>query len=239
MKPSAASKTHWKGIRMDKIVSRLYGLQDLSYRDFTAPLVPNVSKDNFIGVRLPELKKMAKEMPEEERGEFFKELPHTYHDENILHAFLINRIKDYDRVIKEIGLFLPYVNSWSVSDTLSPDIFHKHKKELEERIHQWIASDHTYTIRFGILCRMKYYLKEDFDPVHLEEVSKIDHEDYYVKMMIAWYLATAMILHYEDVLPYLKERRLSPEVHKMTIRKAVESRRISEEHKGELKKLRD
>ncbi len=224
---------------MTEIVSRLYALQDVSYRDFTAPLIPNVDKQRIIGVRLPLLKKLAKEIPDEERDDFFAQLPHTYHEEDLLHAFLINRIKDFQEAVKEVEHFLPYVTNWAVSDTLLPVSFEKNKTELEGYIQKWISSDHTYTVRFGIYCRMKQFLKEDYRPEQLEEITKITHEDYYVRMMIAWYLATAMIDHYEDVLPYLLEHRLSLDVHRKTIQKAVESRRISEEHKTELKELRN
>ncbi len=173
-----------------------------------------------------------------EAEEFLKELPHTYYEENLLHFFLISFIKDFDECAKEVERFLPYVDCWPVSDQASPKVFAKNHEKLLPLIQTWIASDHVYTKRFGIRMLMNEFLGEDFKPKYLEWVSKVEGEDYYIKMMVAWYFATALAKQYDESIVYIEERRLEPWTHKKAIQKAVESFRVSEEHKQYLKTLR-
>ena len=217
----------------------LFGLQDLKYRDFHARLMPTVDPELVIGVRTPALRKFAKEfskMPESEL--FLDQLPHKYYEENNLHGFLIAGMKDYDRCIREVDRFLPYVDNWATCDLMSPKIFKKHLPELLEQIKVWIASEHTYVIRFGIGMLMSFYLDEAFDERYLKMVSSVHSEEYYVNMMIAWYFATALAKQYEYVLPYIEEKRLEKWTHNKTIQKAVESYRITEDQKRYLKTLK-
>ncbi len=217
----------------------LFGLQDLKYRDFHARLMPTVDPELVIGVRTPALRKFAKEfskMPESEL--FLNQLPHKYYEENNLHGFLIAGMKDYDRCIREVDRFLPYVDNWATCDLMSPKIFKKHLPELLEQIKVWIASEHTYVIRFGIGMLMSFYLDEAFDERYLKMVSSVHSEEYYVNMMIAWYFATALAKQYEYVLPYIEEKRLEKWTHNKTIQKAVESYRITEDQKRYLKTLK-
>lgn len=217
----------------------LFGLQDLKYRDFHARLMPTVDSELVIGVRTPALRKFAKEfskMPESEI--FLTQLPHKYYEENNLHGFLIAGMKDYDRCIREVDRFLPYVDNWATCDLMSPKIFKKHLPELLEQIKVWIASEHTYVVRFGIGMLMSFYLDEAFDERYLEMVSSVRSEEYYVNMMIAWYFATALAKQYECTLPYIEEKRLEKWTHNKTIQKAVESYRITADQKKYLKTLK-
>ena len=224
---------------MKEIVDLLFTKQDLKYRDFQAPLIPNLDKSIFIGVRLPELKKMAKQIGNENLAKsFIKELPHHYYDENQLHAFIISNIKDYDSCIKEIETFLPYVDNWAVCDTMKPNIFKKNKGKLINKIKEWLKSEHIYTKRFAIGMLMSLYLNEDFKEEYLELVSKVKSEEYYLNMMIAWYFATALAKQYKTAIKYIEDKKLSPWVHNKTIQKAVESYRISDEQKTYLKSLK-
>ena len=217
----------------------LFGLQDLKYRDFHARLMPTVDPELVIGVRTPALRKFAKEfskMPESEL--FLDQLPHKYYEENNLHGFLIAGIKDYDRCIREVDRFLPYVDNWATCDLMSPKIFKKHLPELLEQIKVWIASENTYVIRFGIGMLMSFYLDEAFDERYLKMVASVHSEEYYVNMMIAWYFATALAKQYEYVLPYIEEKRLEKWTHNKTIQKAVVSYRITEDQKKYLRTLK-
>ena len=224
---------------MKEIVDLLFTKQDLKYRDFQAPLIPNLDKNIFIGVRLPELKKMAKQIGNENLAKsFIKELPHHYYDENQLYAFIISNIKDYDSCIKEIETFLPYVDNWAVCDTMKPNIFKKNKGKLINKIKEWLKSEHIYTKRFAIGMLMSLYLNEDFKEEYLELVSKVKSEEYYLNMMIAWYFATALAKQYKTAIKYIEDKKLSPWVHNKTIQKAVESYRISDEQKVYLKGLK-
>ena len=224
---------------MEKILSLLFSKQDLAYRSFQAPLIPNLDKDLFIGVRLPELKKMAKEIGDKEiTKEFIKELPHHYYDENQLHAFVIANIKDYETCLKEVERFLPYIDNWAVCDTLKPNVFKKNKAKLINKIKEWLKSDHIYTQRFAIGQLMSLYLNDDFKEEYLELVSHIKSEEYYLNMMIAWYFATALAKQYDFTIKYIEAKKLSTWVHNKAIQKALESYRVSDAHKEYLKSLK-
>ncbi len=222
-----------------EIRESLFALQDLKYRDFQVKLIPGMDKEKMIGVRTPDLRKLAGQLAKrEEIVEFLQALPHRYFDENQLHAFIISAIKDYENCAEELERFLPYVDNWATCDQLSPKIFGKHKQELLISIRKWIRSDHTYTVRFGIGMLMKYFLDEDFKTEYADLVASVRSEEYYVNMMIAWYFATALAKQYKAVLPYIREQKLEFRVHNKTIQKAVESYRISDEHKKELRALK-
>lgn len=223
----------------DYICNRLFEMQDLQYRDFHAKLMPTVSKELVIGVRTPALRNLVKEIRNTEcAAEFLGILPHKYYEENNLHAFLIEEIKDYNECIKAVNRFLPFVDNWATCDMMRPQIFKKHLPELLEQIRIWIASDKTYTVRFGIEMLMCYYLDENFKPEYPETVSKIRSDEYYIKMMVAWYFATALAKQYDAVVPYLEQNKLDADTHNKTIQKAVESYRITAGQKIYLKTLK-
>ncbi len=222
-----------------KVREALYALQDPEYQAFQSKLIPNVDPQTVIGVRTPALRKFAKEFGKtEDVAEFLKALPHSCYEENNLHGFLIETIKDYDTCVAHLEAFLPYVDNWATCDMMAPKVLGKHTDRLTERIREWISSEHTYTIRFGIGLLMRFYLDEKFEPIFPEMVAEVRSEEYYVNMMIAWYFATALARQYDAVLPYLVDRRLSPWVHNKTIQKAVESNRIDRETKSYLRTLR-
>ncbi len=221
------------------ILQRLKDLQDVKYQEFTSKLIPNVDPKYVIGIRTPELRKFAKEIAgSEEAQAFMKILPHTYHEENSLHGFLIELIKDYDMCVDALNQFLPYVNNWAVCDQMRPKVFKKHKEELLEQIKIWLGSEHLYTVRFAIEMLMTHYLGEDFSEEYLEWVAQIRSEEYYLNMMIAWYFATALAKQYDKTIPYLEEQRLDIWTHNKTIQKAVESYRITPEQKAYLRTLK-
>ncbi len=223
----------------DDIRAALFAAPDLKYRDFQAKLIPNLAGDTMIGVRTPELRKMARQLAKRpDVGNFLKDLPHRYFDENQIHAFILSDMKDYDRCIEEVNLFLPFVDNWATCDQMSPKVFKKHRPELLTQIRQWIRSRHTYTVRFGIGMLLQHYLDEDFDPDYPALVGGIHSEEYYINMMIAWYFATALAKQYEAVIPWLEEKRLELWVHNKTIQKAIESYRISAEQKAYLRTLK-
>ena len=223
----------------EEIRKELFLLQDVPYRDFQAKLIPNVPAESMIGVRTPALRSLAKQLAkQEEISVFLRELPHRYFDENQLHAFILSEWKDYARCMEGVRRFLPFVDNWATCDQLSPKVFRKHRPELLESIREWLSSGQTYTLRFAVGMLMEHFLDEDFDPVYPEMVARIRSEEYYVNMMVAWYFATALAKQYDAVLPYIEDRRLDGWTHNMTIRKAVESYRISEDRKAVLKSMR-
>ena len=206
------------------IQQQLFELQDLKYRDFHAKLVPGMNVNDIIGVRTPELRKFAKQLAKDERvGDFLAVLPHRYLDEMNLHGFIISELKDYNECLEEIERFLPYVNNWATCDLISPKAFKqkKNRVRLIEDIKRWMASDEPFIIRFGIEMLMSFYLDEDFKPEYLKWVSDIRHEHYYVKMMVAWYFATALAKQWESTLPYIVESTLEKWTHNKAIQKSV------------------
>lgn len=224
---------------MSGITERLFALADEGYRQFQTPLLPSVDPARIIGVRTPVLRKLAKELAGTAEAEaFLRDLPHAYYEENNLHAFLVEQIKDYDACVAAIDAFLPYVDNWSTCDGWSPKVLKKHRKELVVKIREWMASDLPYTVRFGIGMLQRYFLDEQFDPIYLEWVAAIDREEYYVRMMVAWYFATALAKQYDAALPYIEQGRLPTWTHNKTIQKAVESYRITSEQKTYLRTMK-
>ena len=223
----------------NEVTSELYELQDLKYQKMQTTIIPTVDASSIIGVRTPELRKLAKQFAKkEEAQDFLNYLPHRYFEENQLHAFIISEIKEHEICLEELNRFLPFVDNWATCDQMSPKVFKKHRPELLEQIKAWIQSNKTYTVRFGIGMLMQHFLDEDFDPAYPEMVSKIRSEEYYVNMMIAWYFATALAKQYDAVLPYIEDKRLDVWTHNKAIQKSVESCRITPEQKEYLKNLK-
>ena len=223
---------------MRSVRERLLLLRDAEYRLFQSRLMPTVDPDTVIGVRMPALRKLAKELTAEEKEAFLSALPHTFYEENNLHGILISACKDAAQSIELLDRFLPYVDNWATCDLIRPVSFQQHPEILLAAIRRWMESDRPYTVRFGIEMLMMYYLDDAFDAVYAERVASVRSEHYYVRMMVAWYFAEALAKRYDDAIPYIREGRLSPWIHNMTIRKAVESYRISDETKRYLKTLR-
>ena len=224
---------------MDNIKNYLFSLQDTKYKEFNCKLMPTVTPDTVIGVRTPQLRAYAKEVFKSEYAEIFlSSLPHTYYEENNLHGFLIEKIKDYDLCIKHLNKFLPFVDNWATCDQLTPKIFKKHTDKLLKQIEIWINSEHTYSVRFAIKMLMAFYLDENFKPAYPKLVASIKSDEYYINMMIAWYFATALAKQYNETIPYLENKTLDKWIHNKTIQKAVESYRITDEQKTYLRTLK-
>ncbi len=219
------------------IVQRLFAMQDVSYADFQANLTPGIPRERFIGVRVPQLRRMAKEI-QNEAADFMKQLPHKYYDENILHGLLISEMKDFEECLEALEAFLPYVDNWAVCDTMSPKVLGKNREVLLEKITQWKDSAHTYTCRFAVLCLMRLFLDDQFNASYLEIPASIHSDQFYVNMMIAWFYATALAKQWDTTIPYLEQHRLPDWVHRKTIQKARESYRISSEQKKYLQSFK-
>ena len=217
------------------IQERLFALRDETYAAFSAKLIPTVELDRFIGVRSPQLRSIAKGL-KNNASEFLSALPHRYHEENMLHAYLLCVGSDYATVVEQTERFLPFVDNWAVCDSLAPRAFARHKAELMPRIEKWMSAEHEYTVRFGIGTLMRHYLDADFRPEHLRRVAEIYRNEYYIKMMQAWYFATALAKQWDATLPMLDT--LEPWVRAKSIQKAIESFRVSPDHKDLLRTLR-
>lgn len=223
----------------EKIQQSLFGMQDKEYRDFHASLIPTVDKEKIIGVRTPELRKFAGKMAKEaEIGTFLSDVPHRYYEEDNLHAFIVEQIKDYGECLSEVEKLLPYIDNWATCDMFSPKVFRTHTKELLTSIERWIASGETYTVRFGLGMLMRFYLDDAFEMRYLELAASVRSEEYYVNMMIAWYFATALAKQYDAAVTYLENQGLDAWTHNKAIQKACESCRITKEQKEYLRTLK-
>ena len=221
------------------VANFLKSLSDREYKKFHSKLIPNVAPQRVLGVRIPKLREYAKKIHGTEKArDFLENLPHYYYEENNLHAFLIEQIKDFDLCIKETEKFLPFIDNWATCDSFRPKIFSKHKEEIEKKAVEWIKSEHAYTKRYGIEVLLTHFLDEDFKVKHLETVAKIRSNEYYVKMMVAWYFATALTKQYKDTLPFIENKTLDTWTHNKAIQKARESLRIKKDEKEYLKTLK-
>lgn len=224
---------------MTELQKKLFTLRDEKFGDFQAKLLPNIPRERVIGVRTPVLKAFAKEFYKSgEYREFLNDLPHKYFEENNLHAFLIEQIKDFESAVAEINKFLPYVDNWATCDQMSPRALKKDLVSLEKLCFSWIDSPDTYAVRYGINALMRFFLTDAFDEKYPKAISEIRSDEYYINMMIAWYFATALSKQKEVILPYFENKLLPKWVHNKAIRKSIESYRIDEETKAYLRTLK-
>lgn len=223
----------------EEIREALLSMRNETFRQFNAKLIPGMDDRDVIGVKTPELKALAKEFSKRgDIGDFLNDLPHRYFEEKQLHAFLIADIKDFDACLAAVEQFLPYVDNWATCDQLSPKVFQKRSRDLLPHVEEWIGSGRTFTVRFGVLCLMRYFLDADFAPEYPDRVAAIRSEEYYVNMMRAWYFATALAKQYGAIIPYLENHRLDVWTHNKAIQKARESYRITPEQKDYLNTLK-
>ena len=222
------------------LYDRLNEVRDEAYRELLIRLVPNVPPETVVGVRTPEMRRIAKDVfTSADRDAFLNDLPHKYYEENLIHFFVFSMIRDFDECVRRVEAFLPYVDCWPVSDQATPKAFRKNHEKLLPYIQKWIASEHVYTARFGIRMLMNEFLDADFKEEYLSLVAAKQGEDYYLRMMVAWYFATALAKRYDETVPYLEARRLDEWTHRKTIQKAIESFRVTDAHKEYLRSLRD
>ncbi len=225
---------------VETIRARLLEMQDPGYQTFQQKLLPNIPPEKVIGVRIPALRALARELAgTPAAADFLACLPHEYYEENNLHGFLLERISDYDTALAKVEAFLPCIDNWATCDTISPRVFAKNTDRLLEPVRRWIASDQTYTIRYGLGMLMRYYLDQQFRPEYLAWAGSVTSEEYYVQMMVAWYFATALAKQPRAAWPWVAEPRLSPWVRAKAVQKALESRRITPEQKQALRALRE
>ncbi len=224
---------------MTSIKEELFALKDEKYKAFQCKLMPTVSPEKVIGVRTPDLRELSKRLWNDGVAEvFMKTLPHTYYEEDNLHATFIEKITDFDTCINELDRFLPFVDNWATCDMMNPKVLKTEPEKLLSKAYEWIESKDTYTVRYGIGVLLRYFLKEKFTVEFAERVAEIKSDEYYVKMMVAWYFAEALSKQYEAILPFIKEKRLDVWIHRKAIQKAIESRKITPEQKEELKQSR-
>lgn len=224
---------------MTPIQKQLFELQDLGYKEFHSKLMPTVCKDKIIGVRVPQLRKFAKELNKSDlKADFLNTLPHKYYEEDNLHAFLIEQIKDFNECISALDNFLLFVDNWATCDMMTPKVLAENPDLLYEKIQEWAKSEHTYTVRFAVVTLMKFFMDERLDKKHLKLLLRIKSNEYYINMAIAWYLATALSSRWDLVIPYIENKKFDKWIHNKAIQKSIESYRITKQQKEYLKTLK-
>ena len=225
--------------KIDAVRARLTELAEPDFAAFQAKLIPTVEPGRILGVRTPALRALAKELRRQGTAEqFLNALPHFYLEENSLHAFLLNEEKDFSVLLPHVEAFLPALDNWAVCDGLAPRAFRREPEAVFGRVRAWLADEREYTVRFGLVTLLRFYLDENFRPEGLKLAAALTREEYYIRMANAWYFSVALVKQYEAALPYLTERRLDPWTHNKAIQKAIESFRIPEDRKAALKALR-
>lgn len=223
------------------ILEELFKIKDLKYKEFNQKLIPNIKKDKIIGIRVPILRKFAKDLYKENFNQafsFMQKLPHFYFEENNLHLMLIENIKDFKTAIEYTDKILPFIDNWQSCDMFSMKIFKKYSDETYKKILEWINSKNTYSVRFAIKLLLTNYLDKEFKKQHLEIVSKIRTDKYYINMMIAWYFQMAILKQYNEAIKYIELNSLDPWTHNKVIQKCIESKLISDNKKLYLKSLK-
>ncbi len=223
---------------MDKITKDLFLMQDTSYCDFHSKLIPEIEKDRIIGVRTPILRKYANRIfGTEEAEEFVRELPHVYYDENNLHAFLIEKTRDFDECVKQLEAFFPHIDNWATCDMMSPKVLGRFPERLLEKCREWMSLPYTYAKRYSLVMLIKHFTKNNFTSDIIALAVSERSSEYYVKMAQAWFLAEAAVFHFDEVLSYMRHEAIDPFVKRVAVRKACESFRVSDCQKAILKAL--
>jgi 3-methyladenine DNA glycosylase AlkD len=222
-----------------KVLHELFALQDESYGDFQSKLMPDIPRERVIGVRIPQLRQKAKQLWKEPGAQaFLHQLPHFYYEENNLHGFFLEQLTDFDQTVAELERFLPYVDNWATCDLMKPKVLRKDLNRLLPVLQRWMTAEPVYQVRFAIGLLMSWYLDEAFQPDFLDWVASVRREEYYIRMMVAWYFATALAQQYDLAIPYLQTLVMDPWTHNKAIQKAVESRRLTAEQKAYLRTLK-
>ena len=223
-----------------RLEKELRAIADPAYQAFQARLIPTLPPKTILGVRAPKLREYARGfIHTPEAADFLRLLPHRFYEENLLHVWLVGAIADYKECLAATDRTLPFVDNWAVCDTFTPKVFARRHQELIKEIPRWLDAAHPYTVRFGLSMLMRHYLDDDFCPEYLDWAVAVKNPNYYVKMMVAWYIATALAKQYDAALRLLEGDRLDPWTHRRAIQKALESFRITPEHKTYLRALRN
>lgn len=251
---------------MDIILDEIIRSADPEYKEFHQRLIPTINKDSVLGLRSPLAQKIAKKYANTDTGErFLDSLPHKYYDENIVHAFMLCSLKcSKENLTKRIVRFLPFIDNWAVCDGLACHL--KHFFALKDEMLGFAMScidlsvygdiptcflspsSTTYTIRFGLVCLLTYYIEDKY----LENIFAVCKDigelcgsnpkptdySYYVSMAVAWLVSFCLIKEYNRSVSLIEGKSLPKWIHNKSIQKACESYRIDKDKKTYLRSLK-
>lgn len=223
----------------EKIRKKLFEMQDLKYKEFHSSLCPNV--DNIIGVRVPALRQYAKELYLNNELKNI-EIGNKYYEELVIQGMIIGfQTKEpIEKVTKQIKEFVPKINSWAVCDTFCAGlkITKKYPNEMYNLIKEYLKSEKEYELRFAIVMLLNYYIKDENIDKTLEILDNIESDKYYVKMANAWAISVCLIKYYDRTFEFLNTTKIDNFTYNKAIQKAIESYRITDEQKNNLRKIK-
>lgn len=214
-------------------------MQDLKYKEFHSSLCPNV--DNIIGVQIPKLRNIAKELAISNPTEYIELEDITLYEEKVIQGLLIGMSKlSIQETKKYLKKFIPKIDSWAVCDVVCSGlkIASKNQKEMWDFLENYINSNEEFEIRFVLVMYLDYYLNDEYIDRVIKNITKIKSDKYYVQMAIAWLLSVGYIKQKEKTLDYLKNNQLDNFTHNKTLQKIVESYRVSKDEKEYIKTLK-
>lgn len=225
---------------MDSIKQRLLSCADKNYQKFSAGNIPNV--DNILGIRLPVLRKIAKEIYKQGGWEeYINAGTQEFMEETMLQGMLIGLIKDSpEKILEYIKNFVPKINNWAVCDTFCTGLkfTNNNKKLVWDFIQPYLQSDKEYDIRFGVVMILSYFIEEDYLDEILKLLENIRHDGYYVKMGVAWAVSICYIKFPEKTHKFLTGCKLPDWTYNKSIQKIIESYRVDKQTKEVLKKMK-
>ena len=226
-------------MKYEDFLNELYSLQDLKYKEFHSKLIMS---DKLIGVRTPELKRIAKVIARSNYVDFFKENKHELYEENLVHGLVLGYLKlDFNDLKPLVDEFIPYIDNWAVCDATVANlkVYKKNKTKdiVFKEIKKYISNNNPWINRFGYILLLEYFIEEKY----IEEIFKLcenykDH--YYVKMGIAWLISMCYIKFKGRTLTFLKSNKLDIWTHNKAIQKIIESNRVSIDDKNMLRRLK-
>lgn len=226
---------------MNDIRNQLLTLSEESYRDFNKKLCPDAGRE-LLGVRIPKLRKLAKEILKDDWEAFLKDGAEQYHEEILLKGLVIGGAKlPLEEKLPLIRDFIPKIDSWSISDTFCPSLKIKPKDLalIWEFILPYAKSDKEFDVRFAVIMMLDYYITEEYAPKVLSQLDTIRHDGYYAKMAVAWTLAELGVKYNDMTMEYLRgENHLDKFTYNKALQKMRESYRIGQEQKEELKRMK-
>ena len=224
---------------MDNLRNRLFELADDKYKEFHSSLCPNT--ENIIGVRLPQLREIAKEITKGDWRGFLSTSKEDYYEEVLINGLVIAYAKcDVDERLNYIKDFVPKIYNWAICDTFCNTLkfVNKNKEAVWDFIQPYLKSSKEFEIRFAVVIILNYYITEDYIDIVLETLDKVRHNGYYVKMAVAWAISMCFVKFEEKTMLYLKNNNLDDFTYNKSLQKICESLCVDKKTKALIKSMK-
>ena len=224
---------------MDEIREKLFLLADEKYKKFHSSLCPGTN--NIIGIRVPVLRKLAKEIVKENWQQYLNTAKNDYYEEIMLQAMVIGFAKmDLHKRLEYVKKFVPKIDNWAICDTACAGFkfAKKYPKEIWEFIKPYLSSNKEFEIRFGVVMLIDFYITEEYIKDVLKILNEIEHDGYYVKMAVAWAISICYIKFPKETLKLLEKNKLDSFTYNKALQKIIESYRVSKEEKEKIRVMK-